>query len=65
MKHILSRCPLGLDRRTRRHNQVLEVLDESLKGRVDEINKGDSPKIEQVAKINFAKEGKAATLKNK
>ena len=55
MKHILSHCPLGLDRRTWRHNQVLKVLEESLKGRVDEINKGDSPKIEQVAKINFVK----------
>ena len=58
MKHILSRCPLGLDRRTRRHNQVLEVLDESLKGRVDEINKGDSPKIEKVEKSTLSRKGK-------
>ena len=40
-------------------------MEKSLKERVDEINKGDSPKIEKLTKINFVKEGRAATMKNR
>ena len=31
MKHILSHCSLGLDRRTWRHNQVLKVIETKFK----------------------------------
>ena len=65
MKHILSHCALGLDRRTWRHNQVLEILEEKLTEKVEEINKGKTPKIEKLEKINFVKEGKETTGKNR
>ena len=65
MKHILLHCPLGLNRRTWRHNQVLKVLEEALEEKIDEINKGNKPKIEKLEKINFVKEGRNTSVKNK
>ena len=65
MKHILSHCSLGLDRRTWRHNEVLKVIEEALKEKVNEINNGGAPKIEELVKINFVKEGKKTNAKNR
>ena len=65
MKHILSHCPLGLDRRTWRHNQVLKVIEAKFKEKLEDINKGKPPKIEKLEKINFVKEGKDPTAMNK
>ena len=65
MKHILSHCPLGLDRRTWRHNQVLKVLEEAFSKKVDEINKGKGPRMEKLEQINFVKNGRAPSAKNK
>ena len=65
MKHILSHCPLGLHRRTWRHNQVLKVIQDWFKKKIGDINKGNPPKMEKLVKISFVKEGRAATTKNK
>ena len=64
MKHILSHCALGLDRRTWRHNQVLKVLENWLTKKVKEINDGKGPKIVNLQRINFVREGKAPSSKN-
>ena len=65
MKHILSHCPLGLDRRTWRHNEVLKVLEEAFKEKIQEINNGSAPQIDELMKINFVKEGKTTNAKNR
>ena len=64
MKHILSHCALGLDRRTWRHNQVLKVLETGLSKKVKDINDGKVPKVGNLERINFVKQGKEATAKN-
>ena len=64
MKHILSHCSLGLDRRTWRHNQVLKVLETKFKGKLETINNGKAPKISKLEKINFVREGKEPAVKN-
>ena len=63
MKHTLSHCALGLDRRTWRHNQVLKVLENWLTKKVKEINDGKGPKIANLQRINFVREGKAPSSK--
>ena len=64
MKHILSHCALGLDRRIWRHNQVLKVLENWLTKKVIEINDGKGPKIVNLQRINFVRKGKAPSSKN-
>ena len=64
MKHILSHCELGLDRRTWRHNQVLKVLETWLTKKVKEINDGKEPKTVNLQRINFVREGKEPSSKN-
>ena len=62
LRHILSNCPLGLERRyTWRHNLVLRVLSEAVQKKVSEINSGKRPKIKNPKKITFCKEGQAAS----
>ena len=58
--HILSNCPLGLAHRfTWRHNQVLKVIADAVKEKIDIINNGVKPKVRDVMQpINFHKEGK-------
>ena len=65
MKHILSHCSLGLDRRTWRHNQVLKVLETKFKAKVDAFNNGKAPKISKLEKINFVRQGKEPAIKNR
>ena len=57
-------CALGLDRRTWRHNQVLKVLETGLSKKVKDINDGKVPKVGNLERINFVKQGKEATSKN-
>ena len=64
MKHILSHCALGLDRRTWRHNQVLKVLEISLTKKVNDINDGKGPKRDRLERINFVREGKEPSSKS-
>ena len=65
MKHILSHCPMGLNRRTWWHNQVLKVIGKNLKAKLNEINEGKRPKIEEQEEISFVKEGVEVPAKNK
>ena len=58
MRHILSNCPLGLERRyTWRHNRVLRVLHSAIRDKVDSINQGKKPQITYRKKVDFCKEG--------
>ena len=65
VKHVLSHCPLGLDRRTWRHNQVLKVLDSAFSRKIEELSKGNVPSIEKVQKIKFVRQGMEPSGKSK
>ena len=56
MRHILSNCPIGLDRRYLwRHNQVLAVIHDAVKERLDMINERKLPLKEKGSFIRFCK----------
>ena len=61
--HILSNCPLGLRTRyTWRHNQVLRVITDTVKAKLDDINSGKRPQIPDPRRpIHFHREGQMAT----
>ena len=65
MRHILSNCPLGLERRYLwRHNKVLEVILNAIKEKISKINQEDLPLINNSRCVRFCKEG-SVPLKKK
>ena len=60
--HILVNCPLGLPKRyTWRHNQVLKVVSDAVRVKLDEINSGSRPQIpDRSQPIRFHSEGQPA-----
>ena len=61
--HIISNCPLGLRTRyTWRHNQVLRVIMDTVKAKLDDINSGKRPQIPDPRRpMHFHREGQTAT----
>ena len=57
MRHILSHCPLALERYTWRHNEVLKVIVSSLSDKLEKFNEGVLPVREKSIPV-FHKEGK-------
>ena len=58
MKHILSNCPLVLNRYTWRHNEVLKVLYDVTSKQLDEINNGKRlQKTKISSSIKFVRPG--------
>ena len=55
LRHTLSNCSLGLHggRYMWRHNQVLRVISEALKEKIDGINDGKVPQKEVLTRVNF------------
>ena len=65
MRHILSNCPIGLDRRYLwRHNQVLEVISNAIREKISKFNKGDLPLINSKT-VRFCRQGKSPLKKKK
>ena len=60
LRHALSGCKMGLEggRYTWRHDQVLKVIVEALKGKLEEINKGKLPKKNEQGEVRFHLAGK-------
>ena len=44
LKHILSNCPLALERYTWRHNEVLKILFDVFSRQMGKINQGERPR---------------------
>ena len=65
MRHILSNCPLGLQRRyVWRHNRVLGIIFKAIKEKISKINQGDLPLINSDKTVHFCKQG-ALPMKKK
>ena len=65
MRHILSNCPLGLERRYLwRHNKVLAVILNAIKEKISKINQGDLPLINNSRVVRFCRQG-SSPLKKK
>ena len=66
MRHILSNCPLGLQRRYLwRHNKVLEVILNAIKEKISQINQGNLPLINSSKVVRFCKQGVTPLKKKK
>ena len=58
MKHILSNCGFALKRYEWRHNQVLRIILDALKTKIQQYNDGNLPKIDYGRrKIRFVRPG--------
>ena len=64
LRHILSNCHLSLDRYTWRHNEILKIIHDVLKRKLDQFNDGALPKEEKITRMRFCKAGKAAEFKS-
>ena len=63
MRHILSNCPIGLDKRYLwRHNKILGVIH-AIKEKVEQINQGKLPLTKKPGFIKFCKGGMQPTRK--
>ena len=64
MRHILSNCPIGLDKRYLwRHNKILGVIQSAIKENVEQINQGKLPLKKKSGFIKFCKGGMQPTSK--
>ena len=58
MRHILSNCPIGLNKRYLwRHNKILDPIHSAIKEKVDLINQGKLPLAKKLGFIRFCKRG--------
>ena len=65
MKHILSNCPMALDRYHWRHNEVLKIILRITSERLEAINKGQKPQTRANNNIPFVRPGQKSQYKRK
>ena len=65
MKHILSNCPMALDRYHWRHNEVLKIILRVTSERLEAINKGQKPQTCANKSIPIVRPGQKSQYKRK